>query len=122
MFSSILIISTASVMAAPAIPVNTVEGLRAAIEEAGPGDLITLAPGAYRLDEPLDLKSSGRSDQPIVLAAMDVGSAYLEVNTPEGLRVSGAHWTISGLDLEGVCSDDSTCEHAIHLGINKRSC
>ena len=37
MFSSILIISTASVMAAPAIPVNTVEGLRAAIEEAGPG-------------------------------------------------------------------------------------
>ena len=102
-------------LSAFAAELGSVEALREALASAAPGDELVLSPGTYVVDSPLDLAVSGTEEQPIVLRADVPGTVELQIDTVEGLRIYGAHWTIRGLDFAGICASDTTCEHALHL-------
>ena len=99
---------------AATVSVGDVPALREAVADAQPGDTIFLAAGVHRLSSALDLAAAGTRTAPIVLTGARDGTTTIEVDTVEGLRVMGPHWTIERLDIVGVCSADDTCEHAIH--------
>jgi len=103
------------VSAARVVLVSNVAELRGALAGAQPGDAITLLPGRYRIDAPLDARQPGRADAPIVVRAELPGSVRLEQEAVEGFRISAPYWRFENLGIHGVCHDDSDCEHAFHI-------
>ena len=98
------------------IAVATPDALRAALAQANPGDTITLLPGVYRFSgTPLDIDRPGRAGAPIVVRAVQPGSAQLEFDLVEGFRVKAPYWRFENLAIRGVCSEDRYCEHAFHV-------
>lgn len=95
--------------------VASIDELRAAMAQAVPGDVITLLPGRYRIAGPLEARRPGRENAPITVRASRPGSVTLEQEAVEGFRVGAAWWRFENLLLHGVCSVDSSCEHAIHI-------
>jgi len=85
-----------------------------ALREAGPGDVITIAPGVYALP-PVKLDQSGKKDGPITLRASKLGEVTLVSRGTELFKVKGSDWIFENLDIAGACADDSTCEHAFHI-------
>jgi Right handed beta helix region len=100
---------------AAVVPVGTTGQLISAIEDAQPGDVITLAPGIYNLDQDLYCDTPGTAAQPIVVRAAALGTALIRLDTLEGFRVSAPYWTFENLDIQGVCLSHSDCEHAFHV-------
>lgn len=98
-----------------AVMVADDDALRAAVTAAQPGDVITVQPGTYRIDRPLDATQDGSEDAPITVRAAVPGSVILEQKAEEGFRVHAPYWRFENLTLHGVCADDSTCEHAFHV-------
>lgn len=92
--------------------VDTIDALREAVAAAAPGDELILAPGSYSLDRTLTLAAAGTADAPIVLRGPGATIASVTV---EALKISGPHWHVEDLTLQGACVDDSTCEHAVHI-------
>jgi parallel beta-helix repeat protein len=92
-----------------------IEELRAALAHAEPGDVITLLPGRYRIQAPLDANRAGSAQAPITVRARSPGGVLLEQESVEGFRVSAAYWRFENLAMHGVCGDDSGCEHAFHV-------
>ncbi len=88
-------------------------GLRRAIAGALPGQVITLLPGRYRINGPMNVTRPGAPDAPVVVRADQPGSAELEMNTLEGFKVSAPYWRFENLALQGVCRGG--CEHAFHV-------
>lgn len=87
-----------------------------AMREAEPGDVITLAPGTYRLDRrTISLSRPGTRQGPIMVRAERLGDATLEMNTLEGFLVNAPYWIFENLDIKGVCTSDNSCEHAFHV-------
>lgn len=105
----------AAPLGAAAVPVATALQLRAAIDGAAPGDVITLAPGTYTLSQTLSCDTAGTADAPIVVRAEARGTALLRFDMVEGFRVSAPHWIFENLDVEGVCAVHANCEHAFHV-------
>lgn len=95
--------------------VGTVEEARRAFAEAAPGDVITFAPGAYRLDQPLRASRPGTAQAPVTVRARQGGSVTLLVAAQEGIVVQAPHWHVENLVLRGVCRVDDHCEHAFHV-------
>ena len=101
------------------VPVGSPVQLAAAMAQAQPGDRILLAAGQYDIAGNLDAAMAGNASAPIVVRAVQSRSVLLRFGgaggTVEGFRVSAPHWQFEGLDIEGVCASDSSCEHAFHL-------
>jgi len=97
--------------------VASADALRAALVRAVPGDVITIAPGAYRFSGTSGLNADrpGTLDAPIVVRAARPGSVQLEFDMVEGFRVSAPHWRFENLAIRGVCRSDDDCEHAFHV-------
>jgi parallel beta-helix repeat protein len=89
--------------------------LRAALARAEPGDAITLLPGTYRIDAPLDLNRPGSAQAPIAVRARRPGSVLLEQAGVEGFRINAPYWHVENLTIRGTCADDTYCEHALHV-------
>lgn len=87
-----------------------------AIGNAEPGDVITLAPGIYRLDKRgINVNRAGKAELPIQVRAEALGAVRLELNGLEGFVVNAPFWIFENLDIEGVCKTHSSCEHAFHV-------
>jgi hypothetical protein len=95
--------------------VSTVSQLQSALASAQAGDQIVLADGTYDVSQNLGCSAEGTPALPIVVRAANRHAAHIRFNTSEGFKVSGRYWTFDGLDIEGVCAQHSTCEHAFHV-------
>jgi hypothetical protein len=113
----LLALTIAGPGAAREVPVGTGAALIAAIGDARPGDEIVLADGDYWLSgsHGVDCRTPGTADLPIVVRAAEPLAARIHSTAIEAFVVSAPHWAFKGLDIEGVCADDSTCEHAFHV-------
>jgi hypothetical protein len=102
--------------AADGIQVATPDALRAALQQAAPGDVITLAPGTYRFQgKGIGISRPGRADARIVVRAAQPGTVHIELETLEGFVVGAPYWRFENLDIAGVCPADDDCEHAFHV-------
>lgn len=97
------------------VPVASTAQLVSAVDAAQPGDVITLAPGTYNLNQTIQCDNPGTTAQPIVVRAAALGQALLRVDTVEGMKVTAPHWTFENLDVQGVCLVHGDCEHAFHV-------
>lgn len=100
--------------AAERVFVATAPQLVRAIEQAKPGDIITLAPGTYRLGR-VPVVRPGEPAFPIVVTAGAPGLARIESAAEETFWVAAPWWVFENLEMVGVCGDHSNCEHAFHL-------
>jgi hypothetical protein len=105
--------------AADVVPLRTVAvadtgSLRTAIAAARPGDEIVLAAGSYVASR-LELAASGTPEHPILLRAERRGTAKISSLNGAAFAITGAHWTVEGLDVRGDCKPAEKCEHAFHL-------
>ena len=107
-------LAPASAWAVP-VPVSDVAELQAAVANASPGDEIVLAPGNYVLANKLNCTANGTANARIVIRADSLGDATVQMDNLEGFHVQGAYWEIANLVIEGVCGNDSNCEHAFHV-------
>lgn len=101
--------------AARVVPVKDTGGLAAAVRAAKPGDEIVLAPGTYSLGSMLRVEAEGSPSHPIVVRGAQPGKVVIRSSAVVAFWVTGAYWHFSDLEVRGVCSDDSQCEHAFHV-------
>ncbi len=105
------LLAALTLLAAPAQAathaVNGVEGLRAAVQGAAPGDVIQLAPGDYRLDRKIVAARSG----PVTVR----GPARIFSLVTEAVLVTASDWTFEDFTIEGACARQHDCEHAFHI-------
>lgn len=95
--------------------VTSAQELRQAVARAQPGTLIQLSPGTYPITHKIQITNAGIRDAPILLMAEQLNQVKLKVNTTEGVLVNAPYWTFQNLDIEGVCTNHSQCEHAFHI-------
>lgn len=110
-----LLLLLASPALARQVNVSSVSQLQSALAGAQAGDEIILADGTYAVNANLSCTANGTAQAPIVVRAQNRLGASIRFNATEGFKVSGAYWTFDGLDVQGVCATDSTCEHAFHV-------
>lgn len=96
------------------VDVTTPAELIAAVSSAHPGDTIVLADGTYPLTG-ASCSANGTAASPITVKSATPLGAHIEFDALEGFKVSGANWHFEGLDVKGVCANDSDCEHAFHV-------
>ncbi|QYF95074.1 right-handed parallel beta-helix repeat-containing protein [Massilia sp. PAMC28688] len=90
--------------------------LRRAMAHAAPGDIITIAPGSYRIGgPPIVANRAGTAAANIVVRAEKAGSVELELAIGEGFVVLAPHWRFENLTIRGVCKPQLYCEHAFHV-------
>ena len=85
-----------------------------AVNNAKPGDIITVAPGHYDLPG-LRMTAAGTRQNPIVLRAAKPGTVELRSSATEFMKISAPDWTVENFDIAGTCADDNDCEHAFHV-------
>lgn len=87
-----------------------------AISQARPGDVITFLPGHYRFTgNYIEVSQPGTKTGGITIRAKQPGTVFLEFDMLEGFLVSAPYWSFENLNIRGVCSDHSSCEHAFHI-------
>jgi len=101
-------------LAADVIVTDATE-LRAAVDNASPGDVILLQAGAYPITSTLNCDTSGTVADPIVVRAETLGDATITADTVIAFKVSAPYWTFENLDIQGICTDHSSCEHAFQI-------
>ncbi|MEM9532737.1 MAG: chondroitinase-B domain-containing protein, partial [Pseudomonadota bacterium] len=102
------------------IAVTTPAELTAAVQNAQPGDVITLAPGTYNVVATrISVNTPGTAVAPITVRAEALGDAQIKWNSAgtfvEGFLISAPYWRFENLDIEGICANDTNCEHAFHI-------
>ena len=102
---------------ASAAPVNVTSaaGLISAVSKAMPGDVITLAPGTYKLTKVIKCMATGKPNARIVIRAAKLGTVTISSSATAAFKVFAPRWTFENLDIVGTCSSHSACEHAIHI-------
>ena len=109
----------AAVPAGPArraVAVADAAGVRQALSQALPGDVITLAPGEYAFVRgELGAHRPGAAGSPIVVRAERAGTVTLLMSLAEGFKVSAPYWTFENLTIRGTCKHQLFCEHAFHV-------
>jgi Chondroitinase B len=96
--------------------VATIETLRRAMDTALPGDVIQLQPGVYRVTQSyITISRSGTAAAPITVRAPRLGSATLESELEEAVKVGAPYWHFENLVLKGVCADDTACDNGFHI-------
>ena len=113
-WSSLLPLS-ADVAQADMVPVSTASQLIAAINNAAPGDVITLAPGIYDVSQSLLCDTAGTAAQPIVVRSGALGQSFIRFNAVEGFKVSGAALDVRESGRPRGLPTHSNCEHAFHV-------
>jgi parallel beta-helix repeat protein len=102
--------------AAQRVDVIDVDGLRAAMKEAAPGTIITLAPGTYSIGgRALEANRGGSAEAPIVVRAAQPGSVTLVSSVLMAVKVSAPYWRFENLTIDGACQRDDDCEHAFQV-------
>jgi len=103
---------TARQSATPTIQVDSVAGIRTALESARPGDVIVVADGEYAFKPRLVASASGTAAAPITLR----GSRAAVLRTKNasgdyGLSITGDFWRVEGLTVahatKGIVLDGS---------------
>jgi hypothetical protein len=89
--------------------------LAEALDLAGPGEVVELAPGSYAITGRLATGRAGTALQPIRVRARQAGTVTLVVNSVQAVVVSQPYWVFENLDWRGACTHDSNCEHALHV-------
>ena len=92
--------------------------IQAAINDAGPGDIITLAGGTY--EEDLSTESAGTEEAPITLRAAEDEEVII-TSVGEVFQIDHAHWVIEGITFDGQYGNDDTIEirtDASHTHLN----
>jgi len=98
------------------VRVNDTKSLLDAVARAKAGDAITLQPGTYRVKgRRIKLGGHGTPNTPVYVRAQEFGDVRIELDTLEGFFVDKSFWVFENLRIQGVCSDDSRCEHAFHV-------
>lgn len=97
------------------VPVATPEELLSAIEGAAPGDVITLAPGDYPLNQLIRVTADGAAEAPIFVRAEALGQVTLSLSHLENFKLYGKRWVFENLRVVGACADAQGCEHAFHI-------
>jgi hypothetical protein len=97
------------------VRVTDVTSLRTAVGAAMAGDVILLAPGTYRLTSRLTCAAAGTASRRIVVRSDQPFAARVEIDTLVGIAVTGPFWSFEGLDVRGVCANDTNCEHAFQV-------
>jgi hypothetical protein len=100
---------------AKTVNVTNATDLLAAISGAAAGDEIVLASGTYALAQSPVCGASGTTDAPIVVRSATPLGARIEFDALEGFHVTAPNWHFEGLDVHGVCANDSDCEHGFHV-------
>lgn len=91
-------------------------GVRAAISQAQPGDVITMMPGTYRFQGGgVKVNRPGRAAARITLRAERPATVLVEFDTTEGFNVSAPYWSFENLSIRGACARHDDCEHAFHV-------
>jgi hypothetical protein len=93
--------------------ITTLEGLRQALADAQPGDVLWLRAGDYPVARYLVSARDGRPDAPITLRGEP--GARLRVLGTMALKLRHAHWVVEGLQIEGQCAQVAQCEHALQV-------
>lgn len=111
-----LILLCSWVTPAPAreISAGNVADILTALQQAQPGDTITITPGHYALPA-IRLRHGGTKDHPITLRAQQLGQVELSSDATEFFKVAASDWVFENLDIAGRCSSDTACEHAFHI-------
>ena len=103
------------------IVVSSAGAVVRAIRAASPGDVITISPGTYTFSRnSIPVTANGTATEPIKVRARTFGTVTLRLNTLEGFHVQGAYWIFENLVINGVCREDTNCEHAFHVVGNAR--
>ena len=97
------------------VPVATATELTTAIAAAQAGDRIILADGSYALTNNVNCNAIGTAQAPITVVAKNALAAKITFNALEGFKVNAPYWHFEGLDIKGICPNDSDCEHAFHV-------
>ena len=97
------------------LPVQDSAGLAKAVEDARPGDVISLADGIYVVTKKLHAFSSGAIAAPIIVRSAQGSGAHIRSSAQIAFEVSGSYWHFANLDIAGICSRDTDCEHAFHV-------
>ena len=105
----------ASHAAARLVMVHDSGTLADAVAGARAGDDIVLADGSYAITHKLWAKASGSVTAPITVRAEHPLGAHITSGVLVGFEVTGGYWHFAGLDITGVCRNDSDCEHAFHV-------
>ncbi|MFC0250909.1 right-handed parallel beta-helix repeat-containing protein [Massilia consociata] len=95
--------------------VGSLDELRSAMASAVSGDIITLAPGVYRVRSPLTSTRAGVAKVPITVRAERPGEVVFDIEAREGFVVSTPHWTFENLVIRGACAQQGYCDHAFHV-------
>lgn len=96
-------------------PVSSAAQLTSTLASVQAGDTVILADGTYDLNASPNCSAAGTASARITVRAANPLGAKIRFNTLEGFKVSGPYWTFDGLDVEGICANDSDCEHAFHV-------
>lgn len=95
--------------------VSTTPELMRAIAAATPGQVITLLPGRYLVEQRVTVLKPGAAGAPITVRARQPGSVQLLIDTGEGFNIQAPYWRFENLSLQGNCSKNTYCEHAFHV-------
>jgi hypothetical protein len=80
-----------------------------------PGDIIQITSGTYLLNQTINLNAAGNNHAPITVRSEMLGTVKLKLNAMEGFKVVAPYWVFENLDIQGVCENDTNCEHAFHV-------
>lgn len=98
------------------VMVNDSRELLSALNQAEPGDTIIMNSGEYLIEQnQVYFKASGTAKQPIALKALNYGAVKISLNSREGFVITGDHWVVENLVIDGACQKHSSCEHAFHI-------
>ena len=96
------------------LAVATLDAMRAAINEALPGDCILLADGTHPSDRPISIARAGTARAPITISAEKIGGATISGAAGFSLAAGAAHVTIRGFRF--------THAGALHMSLGTSRC
>lgn len=97
------------------VSVSATAELIEAINDASPGDVITLEPGVYTISQLVTIRQDGAEDNRIFLRAAELGQVTLELSHIENFKIYAKFWIFENLRFVGVCTNGQGCEHAFHI-------
>ena len=113
--AALLALSAAVPALAANIAVDTAAGLADSVKNAKAGDVITVAPGTYKLSGAMTATRTGSKAKPITVRAKTLGAVTLKSSAVELFRIKAGHWIFENLIVQGVCDWHKDCEHAFHI-------
>lgn len=102
-------------------PVLNQADLRAAINNAEPGDVIQLMAGRHAfVDWQISANRPGTAAAPITVRVARIDDVTIEANQTVVFKLFAPHWRFENLVIRGTCAEDRYCEHAFHVTADAR--